>query len=54
MRDNWLSKRIFKSYEDILHHCCFIWNKLIISRMWIRISRRSFGCSAVDLDFLRQ
>src|ERR1700730_6121937 len=29
MRDNWLSNRIFKSYEDILDHCCFAWNKLI-------------------------
>ena len=28
-RDNWLSNRIFKSYEDILDHCCFAWNKLI-------------------------
>ena len=22
MRDNWLSNRIFKSYDDILDHCC--------------------------------
>ena len=29
MRDNWLSNRIFKSYEDILDHCCFAWNQLI-------------------------
>ena len=29
MRDNWLSNRIFKSYEDILDHCCYAWNKLI-------------------------
>ncbi len=29
MRDNWLSNRIFKSYEDILDHCCFAWNRLI-------------------------
>jgi transposase len=29
MRDNWLSKRVFKSYDDILDHCCFAWNKLI-------------------------
>ncbi len=28
MRDNWLSNRIFKSYEDILDHCCFAWNQL--------------------------
>jgi DDE superfamily endonuclease len=29
MRGNWLSNRIFKSYDDILDHCCFAWNKLI-------------------------
>jgi transposase len=29
MRDNWLSNRVFSSYEDILDHCCFAWNKLI-------------------------
>ena len=23
MRDNWLLNRGFKSYEDILDHCCF-------------------------------
>ena len=29
LRDNWLSNRVFKSYEDILDHCCFAWNQLI-------------------------
>ena len=29
MRDNWLSNRIFKSYNDILDHCCFAWNRLM-------------------------
>ncbi len=29
MRDNWLSNRVFKSYDDILDHCCESWNKLI-------------------------
>ena len=29
MRDNWLSNRIFQSYEDIVDHCCHAWNKLI-------------------------
>lgn len=29
MRDNWLSNRVFKSYADILDHCCHAWNKLI-------------------------
>jgi transposase len=28
MRDNWLSNRIYKSYDDILDHCCFAWNRL--------------------------
>ena len=29
MRDNWLSNRIFKSYNDIVDHCCCAWNQLI-------------------------
>ena len=29
MRDNWLSNRIFKSYEDIVALCCRAWNNLI-------------------------
>jgi hypothetical protein len=29
MRDNWLSNLVFKSYVDILNHCCFAWNRLI-------------------------
>jgi transposase len=29
MRDNWLSNRIFESYDDILDHCCEAWNKLV-------------------------
>ena len=29
MRENWLSNRTFKSYADILDHCCHAWNKLI-------------------------
>ncbi len=45
MRDNWLSNRIFKSYDDILAHCCHAWNKLIDqpwrimsigTRQWLR------------------
>ena len=28
LRENWLSNRIFRSYEDILDHCCVAWNKL--------------------------
>ena len=29
MRDNWLSNRIFDSYDDIVDHCCEAWNKLV-------------------------
>src|SRR5208282_5676216 len=29
MRDNWLSNRIFKSYDQIVDQCCDAWNKLI-------------------------
>lgn len=29
MRENWLSNRIFKSYHDIVNHCCFAWNRLV-------------------------
>ena len=29
MRENWLSNRIFKSFDDILDHCCEAWNKLV-------------------------
>ena len=29
MRDNWLSNRVFRSYDDIVTHCCHAWNKLV-------------------------
>jgi len=29
MRDNWLSNRIFWSYENLVDHCCYAWNKLV-------------------------
>jgi transposase len=28
MRDNWLSNRVFSSYENIVDHCCDACNKL--------------------------
>ena len=28
LSENWLSNRIFPSYNDILDHCCFAWNQL--------------------------
>ena len=29
MRDNWLSNRVFASYDDISGQCCDAWNKLV-------------------------
>jgi len=29
IRDNWLSNRVFRSYDDIVEHCCHAWNRLI-------------------------
>lgn len=37
MRDNWLANRVFKSYADIVDHCCFAWNTLV-SQPWKIIS----------------
>ncbi len=37
IRDNWLSNRIFGSYEEIVGHCCEAWNKLI-DQPWIIMS----------------
>ena len=37
MRDNWLSNRVFTSYDNILDHCCEAWNKLV-EKPWIVMS----------------
>jgi transposase len=29
MRDNWLSNRVFGSYDEIVDHRCDAWNKLV-------------------------
>ncbi len=29
MRENWLSNRVFESYDNIVDHCCYAWNKFI-------------------------
>jgi transposase len=44
MRDNWLSNRIFRSYDDILDHCCAAWNRLV-DQPWtiISIGRREWA-----------
>ena len=33
MRDNWVGNRFFRSYADILDHCCDAWNR-IIAQPW--------------------
>jgi transposase len=37
MRENWLSNRVFSSYEDILDHCAHAWNKLV-DQPWVIMS----------------
>ena len=37
VRDNWLSDRIFASYDDIVGHCCEAWNTLV-AQPWIIMS----------------
>jgi len=29
MRDNWLSNRVFHSYDNLVGHCCQAWNRLV-------------------------
>lgn len=44
MRANWLSNRVFKSYDDIVDHCCFAWNTLT-DQPWkiMSIARRDWA-----------
>lgn len=44
MRDNWLSNRVFNSYDDIVDHCCDAWRKLI-DQPWhiMSIGRRNWA-----------
>ena len=44
MRQNWLSNRIFSSYNDIVDHCCYAWNTLI-DQPWkiMSIARRNWA-----------
>jgi transposase len=44
MRDNWLSNRVFKSYDDIVNLSCEAWNKLI-QQPWkiMSIGRREWA-----------
>jgi len=44
MRQNWLSNRVFKTFDDIVDHCCFAWNTLI-DQPWkiMSIARRDWA-----------
>jgi hypothetical protein len=41
LRANWLSNRIFKSFDDIVDHCCDAWNKLINPALADHVDRPS-------------
>jgi hypothetical protein len=42
----WLSNRIFKSFDDIVDHCCYAWNTLI-DQPWkiMSIARRDWAAA---------
>jgi hypothetical protein len=44
MRQNWLSNRTFKSYDNIVDHCCIAWNTLT-DQPWkiMSIARRNWA-----------
>ena len=48
MRQNWLSNRIFKSFDDIVDHCCYAWNMLIDQPWKICPSHAATGQSSVS------
>jgi hypothetical protein len=43
-RENWLSNRSFKSFDDIVDHCCYAWNTLI-DQPWkiMSVARRDWA-----------
>ena len=44
MRENWLSNRVFTSYDNIVDHCCEAWSKLM-DQPWhiMTIGRRKWA-----------
>jgi hypothetical protein len=47
---NWLSNRVFKSFDDIVDHCCYAWNTLI-DQPWkiMSITRRDWALAGHSL-----
>ena len=50
MRANWLSNRIFKSFDEIVDHCCYAWN-MLIDQPWkiMSIARRDWAVAGHSL-----
>ena len=50
MQANWLSNRIFKSFDEIVDHCCYAWNTLI-DQPWkiMSIARRDWAVAGHSL-----
>jgi hypothetical protein len=46
MRQNWLSNRTFKSFDDIVDHCCYA-RKTLIDQPWkiMSIARRDWAAA---------
>lgn len=62
IRDNWLSNRVFKDYDDIVKHRCESWNKLmdqpsrimsIGKREWVLITERWYKGGALAAEACR-
>jgi hypothetical protein len=50
MRQNWPSNRIFKSFDDIVDHCCYAWNTLIDRRGKCPLARRDWQQSVTQTE----
>jgi hypothetical protein len=50
MRQNWLSNRVFKCFDDIVDHCCYAWNTLI-DQPWkiMSVARRDWAIVGASL-----
>jgi hypothetical protein len=50
MRQNWLSNRVFKCFDDIVDHCCYAWNTLI-DQPWkiMSVARREWAIVGASL-----
>ena len=50
LRENWLSSRVFASYQNIVDHCCYAWNTLI-DQPWkiMSIARRDWAVAGQSL-----